>query len=54
MNFSSHFFSYHVMRRLLLILMIALLPLRGLAGDAMATGMAAGQMAHNVIREKVT
>ena len=33
------------MRRLLLILMIALLPLRGLAGDAMATGMAAGQMA---------
>lgn len=33
------------MRRLLLILMIALLPLRGWAGDAMATGMAAGQMA---------
>ena len=31
------------MRRLLLILMIALLPLRGWAGDAMATGMAAGQ-----------
>ena len=33
------------MRRLLLILMIALLPLRGWAGDAMATGMAAGQVA---------
>lgn len=34
------------MRHLLLILMIALLPLRGWAGDAMATGMAAGQVAH--------
>ena len=33
------------MRHLLLILMIALLPLRGWAGDAMATGMAAGQLA---------
>lgn len=33
------------MRHLLLILMIALLPLRGWTGDAMATGMAAGQMA---------
>ena len=33
------------MRHLLLILMIALLPLRGWAGDAMATGMAAGQVA---------
>ena len=33
------------MRHLLLILMIALLPLRGWAGDAMATEMAAGQVA---------
>ena len=33
------------MRHLLLILMIALLPLRGWAGDAMATGMAVGQVA---------
>ena len=33
------------MRHLFLIFMIALLPLRGLVGDAMATGMAAGQVA---------
>lgn len=32
------------MRHLLLILMIALLPLRGWVSDAMATGMAAGQV----------
>ena len=32
------------MHRLLIIIMIALLPLRGWAGDAMATGMATGQM----------
>ena len=40
------------MRRLLLILMIALLPLRGWAGDAMATGMAAGQIAQLQVATK--
>jgi hypothetical protein len=35
------------MRRLLLILLIALLPLRSGVGDAMAVGMAAGAVAHN-------
>lgn len=34
------------MRHLLLIIMIALLPLRGWVGDAMATGMAATQLQH--------
>jgi hypothetical protein len=34
------------MRRLLFILLIALLPLHGWAGDAMATQMAAGQLQH--------
>jgi len=34
------------MRFLVLALMIALLPLRGWVGDAMATGMAAGQILH--------
>ena len=42
------------MRRLLLILMIALLPLRGWAGDAMATGMAAGQVAQMQQRQIAT
>ncbi len=32
------------MRHLMLVLMILLLPLRGWAGDAMATGMATGQL----------
>jgi len=45
------------MRHLLLIVMIALLPLRAWAGDAMATGMAAGQMAQlqqtHVATEKI-
>lgn len=35
------------MRHLLLALLIALLPLRGWAGDAMATQMAAGQIQHS-------
>jgi hypothetical protein len=34
------------MRHLLLVLMIALLPVRGWIGDAMATGMAAGHLQH--------
>ena len=34
------------MRHLLLALLIALLPLRGWVGDAMATQMAAGQLQH--------
>ena len=42
------------MRHLLLILMIALLPLRGWAGDAMATGMAAGQVAQLLQRQIAT
>ena len=42
------------MRHLLLILMIALLPLRGWAGDAMATGMAAGQVAQILQRQIAT
>ena len=36
------------MRHLLLVLMIALLPLRGWVGDAMATSMAAGQLQQQV------
>ena len=35
------------MRQLFLILMIALLPLRGWVSDAMATGMATGQVEHS-------
>jgi len=35
------------MRHLLLALLIALLPLRGWVGDAMATQMAAGQLQHH-------
>ena len=42
------------MRHLLVILMIALLPLRGWAGDAMATGMAAGQVAQMQQRQIAT
>ena len=42
------------MRHLLLILMIALLPLRGWAGDAMATGMAAGQVQQMQQRQHAT
>lgn len=38
---------YHsLMRHLLLALLVALLPLRGWVGDAMATQMAAGQIQH--------
>ncbi|UUZ63211.1 hypothetical protein LP417_26705 [Polaromonas sp. P1-6] len=36
------------MRHLLLVLMIALLPLRGWVGDAMATSMTAGQLQQQV------
>ena len=39
------------MRQLFLILMIALLPLRGWVSDAMATGMAAGQVEHSQQRQ---
>lgn len=39
------------MRHLLLALLIALLPLRGWVGDAMATQMAAGQMQHSQSQE---
>lgn len=39
------------MRHLLLALLIALLPLRGWVGDAMATQMAAGQIQHSQIQQ---
>jgi hypothetical protein len=39
------------MRHLLLALLIALLPLRGWVGDAMATQMAAGQIQHLQIQQ---
>ena len=42
------------MRHLLLILMIALLPLRGWAGDAMATGMAVVQLSQTQQRQIAT
>jgi hypothetical protein len=43
---------YHSpMRHFLLALLIALLPLRGWVGDAMATQMAAGQMQHSQSQE---
>jgi hypothetical protein len=43
---------YHsLMRHLLLALLIALLPLRGWVGDAMATQMAAGQIQHSQSQE---
>jgi len=38
------------MRHLLLALLIALLPLRGWVGDAMATQMAAGQLQHRAMQ----
>ncbi|SFU41095.1 hypothetical protein SAMN05216350_101820 [Polaromonas sp. YR568] len=40
------------MRHLLLALLIALLPLRGWVGDAMATQMAAGQIQHSQSQEQ--
>ena len=40
------------MRRLIFILMIALLPLRGWMGEAMATTMAADKIAINLIADK--
>jgi hypothetical protein len=40
------------MRHLLLVLMIALLPLRGWMGDAMATSMAAGQLQQQQVATK--
>lgn len=40
------------MRHLLFALLIALLPLRGWVGDAMATQMAAGQMQHSQKTQK--
>ena len=41
------------MRHLLLVLMIALLPLRGWMGDAMATSMAAGQLQQQQVAAKM-
>ena len=40
------------MRYLMLVLMILLLPLRGWAGDAMATNMAAGQLSSVQVAQK--
>jgi hypothetical protein len=45
--------TYHKsMRRFIFILMIALLPLRGWMGEAMATTMAADEIAINLIADK--
>jgi hypothetical protein len=41
------------MRHLLLALLIALLPLRGWVGDAMATQMAAGQLQHPSMQAEI-
>ncbi|HEY3048278.1 MAG TPA: hypothetical protein VGJ72_12580 [Polaromonas sp.] len=41
------------MRHLLLVLMIALLPLRGWMGDAMATSMAAAQLQQQQVATKI-
>jgi hypothetical protein len=47
--------AYHsVMRRLLFALMIALLPLHGWIGDAMATEMAVAQLQHPQLATKIT
>ena len=47
---SGHIPYHSPMRHLLFAVLIALLPLRGWVGDAMATQMAAGQIQHQAIQ----
>jgi hypothetical protein len=48
----AHIPYHSPMRHLLLALLIALLPLRGWVGDAMATQMAAGQIQHSQSQQR--